>query len=210
LIDFSRKRLPSTPAAAIRQQKQIAKKVITRDDYGGEIRLVCGVDVSYRSGIAHCSAVVMETADLSIVVEQAATKSEIKNPYIPGLFILREAGPVLRTLRRLKCYDILLVDGNGLLHPRRCGLACYVGVVADKPAIGVAKSLLCGSVRYDNYVELEDEILGYRIAKGRKNLYVSIGHRVSLNSAVSIIQRMTKKGEWLPEPLRLADTYSRL
>jgi deoxyribonuclease V len=210
LIDYNRNRLPTTPAAAIRQQKQIAKKVIATDEYDKVIKLVCGVDVSYRNGIAHCSAVVMNIDDLSIVVEQAATKSEIKNPYIPGLFILREAGPILHTIRRLKCYDILLVDGNGLLHPRRCGLACHIGVIADKPAIGVAKSLLCGSVRDDNYVELEGEIIGYRIAKAHKSLYVSIGHKVSLNSAVSIIERVTKKGEWLPEPLRLADTYSKL
>jgi deoxyribonuclease V len=205
-------RLPTTPAGAIRQQKEIARKVIATDDHG-EIRFVCGVDVSYRKGMAHCSAVVMDIADLNIVVEQARTKSEIKHPYIPGLFMLREAGPILRTLKRLKHYDLVMVDGHGLLHPRRCGLACYVGVVKDKPAIGAAKSLLCGSVRDDNYIELGGKTLGYMItAEGRrkKNLYVSIGHRMSLESAVSLVKSMTKKEEWLPEPLRLADTYSRL
>lgn len=204
-------KLPSTPAAAIRQQKEIAKKVVARDDIHCDIRLVCGVDVSYRAGVAHCSAVVMDIADLNVVVEQVSTKSEIKHPYIPGLFMLREAGPILRTLKRLERYDLVMVDGHGLLHPRRCGLACYIGVVTNKPAIGAAKSLLCGSVRDDNYVELGGEALGYVImAEGRKNLYVSVGHRVSLESAVAIVRRMTKKGEWLPEPLRLADTYSRL
>lgn len=200
-------RLPSTPAAAVRQQKEIAKKVVARDDYK-DIRLVCGVDVSYRAGVAHCSAVVMDIADLNMVVEQADTKSEIKHPYIPGLFILREAGPVLRTLKRLKRYDLVMADGHGLLHPRRCGLACYVGVVMDKPVIGAAKSLLCGKVRDDDYVELGGDVLGY-VIEGRKNLYVSAGHRVSLESAVALAKSMTKKGEWLPEPLRLADTNSR-
>jgi deoxyribonuclease V len=200
-------RLPSTPAAAVRQQKEIAKKVVARDDYK-DIRLVCGVDVSYRAGVAHCSAVVMDVADLKIVVEQADTKSEIKHPYIPGLFMLREAGPVLRTLKRLKRYDLVMADGHGLLHPRRCGLACYIGVIMDKPAIGAAKSLLCGKVRDDDYVELGGEALGH-VVKGRKNLYVSVGHRVSLESAVALAKGMTKKGEWLPEPLRLADTNSR-
>lgn len=211
MTGYSRRRLPSTPAAAIRQQKEIAKKVVAKDDHG-DIRLVCGVDVSYRAGVAHCSAVVMDAADLNAVVEQASTKSEIKHPYIPGLFMLREAGPILRTLNRLKRYDLVMVDGHGLLHPRRCGLACHIGVVKDKPAIGAAKSLLCGSMGDDNYVELGGEALGYVImAEGRKkNLYVSVGHRVSLESAVAIVRRMTKKGEWLPEPLRLADTYSRL
>jgi deoxyribonuclease V len=199
-------------AIAIQQQKDIAKRVIARDDHG-PIRLVCGVDVSYRAGMAYCSAVVMDMADPNVVVEQTSTKSEIKYPYIPGLFILREADPILRTLKRLEHYDLVLVDGHGLLHPRRCGLACYIGVVKDKPTIGAAKSLLCGSVREnDNYVELGGEVLGYRLTiKGRrKALYISVGHRISLESAIAVVRQMIKKGEWLPEPLRLADTYSKL
>ncbi len=176
---------------------------------------MCGVDVSYRAGVAHCSAVVMNVADLNTIVEQVNTKSEIKHPYIPGLFMLREAGPVLRTLKRVKRYDLVLVDGHGLLHPRRCGLACYVGVITNKPAIGAAKSLLCGTVRdSDNYVELGGDLLGYVIKnekkKKNKNLYVSVGHKMSLESAVALVRRTIKKGEWLPEPLRLADTYSKL
>lgn len=198
-------RLPVTPAEAIKQQKEIAKKVVAKDVHGG-IRLVCGVDVSYRQGVAYCSAVVTDM-DLN-VVKHAGTKSKVKQPYIPGLFILREAGPILRTIKHLD-YDLLLVDGHGQLHTRRCGLACYLGMVADKPAIGVAKSLLCGTVGDDNYVELGGEPLGYRL-EGRKSAYVSVGHKVSLDSAIAIARRLTKKGEWLPEPLRLADTYSRL
>ncbi len=197
-------RLPATPAEAVRQQKEIAKKVIASDDHG-DIRLVCGVDVSYRQSAAYCSAVVTDM-DLN-VVKHASTKSRIKHPYIPGLFILREAGPILHTIKRLD-YDLLLVNGHGQLHPRRCGLACYVGVIANKPTIGIAKSLLCGSVRDDNYVELGGDVLGYKIA-GRTNAYVSVGHRISLGSAIAIVKSLTKKGEWLPEPLRLADTYSR-
>lgn len=203
--------MPSTPAAAARQQKEIAKRVAAKDDHG-EIRFVCGVDASYRAtGIAHCSAVVMDASDPDTIVEQASTESRIKHPYIPGLFMLREAGPVLRTLERVKRYDLVMVDGHGLLHPRRCGLACYVGVVADKPSIGVAKSLLCGTVRDDDYVELGGDVLGYMI-KGnsrKNNLYVSVGNKVSLAFAVALIKKMTKKGGWLPEPLRLADAHSK-
>jgi deoxyribonuclease V len=114
----------------------------------------------------------------------------------------------LRTIKNLD-YDLLLVNGHGQLHPRRCGLASYIGVVADKPAMGVAKRLLCGTVRDDDYVELAGQVLGYRIA-GRTDAYVSAGHRVSLETAITIAKGLTKKGEWLPEPLRLADTYSRL
>lgn len=198
-------RLPGTPAEAIRQQKEIAGKVIARDAYG-EIKLVCGVDVSYRQDVAYCSAVV---TDINLnIVAQKSTKSKVRHPYIPGLFILREAGPILRTIKRLD-YDLLLVNGHGQLHPRRCGLASYIGVIVDKPAIGVAKRLLRGTVRNDNYAELDGEVLGYRIA-GHTDAYVSVGHRMSLGTAITITKSLTKKREWLPEPLRLADTYSRL
>lgn len=198
-------RLPGTPAEAIRQQKEIAGKVIARDVHD-EIKLVCGVDVSYRQDIAYCSAVV---TDINLnIVAQKSTKSKVRHPYIPGLFILREAGPILRTIKRLD-YDLLLVNGHGQLHPRRCGLASYIGVIVDKPAIGVAKRLLRGTVRNDSCVEFDGEVLGYRIV-GRTDAYVSVGHRVSLGTAITITKSLTKKGEWLPEPLRLADTYSRL
>lgn len=195
-------RLPSTPAAAIRQQNEIAKKVVSTDDHG-RVELACGVDVSYRGNVAHCSAVVVDK-NLDIA-ERAGTKSAVRHPYIPGLFMLREAGPILRTLRRIKKYDLLLVDGHGRLHPRRCGLACYVGVAVDKPTVGVAKSLLAGRVRDDGYVELDGEVLGYAMS----GLYISVGHRVSLESAVAIVRKLTGQGRRLPEPLRLADAYSK-
>lgn len=179
--------------------------MVAHDDFG-EIGLVCGVDVSYRQGVAHCAAVVVD-CQLK-VVERTCTKSAVKQPYIPGLFVLREAGPALRTLEKLKRYDLLLVDGHGRLHPRRCGLACYLGIALNKPAIGVAKSLLCGTAK-DGRVEYDGEVLG-AVIEGRKKLYVSVGHRMSLESAVSAVRSLTKRGEWLPEPLRLADAYSRL
>lgn len=198
-------RLPSTPQYVARQQAKLAKKVVAHDDFV-DADLVCGVDVSYRQGVAYCCAVVVDGK--FNMVERASTKSIIKQPYIPGLFVLREAGPALRTIKKLKRYDVLMVDGHGMLHPRRCGLACYLGLALDRPAIGVAKSLLCGTVKDDN-VEIDGEVLG-RVIEGRKKLYVSVGHRISLESAVALTRSMTGKREWLPEPLRLADSYSRL
>lgn len=177
----------------------MAKKVIAQDDFE-EVRLVCGVDVSYREKMAHCCAVVMDL-DFN-VVEQASTKSAVTQPYIPGLFMLREAGPLLCTLKKVKRYDLLLVDGHGQLHTRRCGIACYAGVALDKPAIGVAKSLLCGTVRGES-VELGGEELG-RVVNG---LYVSVGHRVSLDTAAEFARRLAKNR--MPEPLRVADAMSK-
>lgn len=185
-------------------QKEIAGKVVARDDFSsGKVELVCGVDVSYRQGVAHCSAVV---TDLSFnVVEQASTTSPVTQPYIPGLFMLREAGPVLRTLKRIRRYDLLLVDGHGQLHPRRSGLACFVGVTLERPVIGVAKSLLCGRVKGED-IELAGQVLGRLI---NNKLYVSVGHRISLGTAADIVKRLVAEKSWMPEPLRLADEMSK-
>ena len=115
--------------------------------------------------------------------------------------MLREAEPIFHILKLLKnTYDLLLIDGHGLLHPRKCGLACYIGVTLNKPTIGVAKSRLCGTVRPDGFVELDGEILGYAISK---KLYISVGHRVTLKTAIALVKELGI------EPLRLADINSR-
>ena len=120
--------------------------------------------------------------------------------------MLREGKPLLKTLRLLKNpYDVLLIDSHGMLHPRKCGLACYVGIIIDKPTIGVAKKLLCGSTLENNYIEYNEKILGYRIRKhNKKDIYISIGYKISLKTAVSIVRNLTKKCEFIPEPLRLS------
>jgi deoxyribonuclease V len=115
--------------------------------------------------------------------------------------MLREAEPIFYTLKSLKnSYDLLLVDGHGLLHPRKCGLACFVGVTLNKPTIGVAKSLLCGTVRPDGFVELGGELLGYAVSK---KMYVSVGHRITLKTAIAFVKDVGV------EALRLADINSK-
>lgn len=198
-------RMPRTPIGAVKLQRRMAGQVVARDDFGvgGKIEKVCGVDVSYGAdGMAYCAAVVMDL-DFN-VISQATTKSRVTQPYIPGLFMLREASPVLRTLRLLvDDYDLVMVDGHGQLHPRRCGLACLVGVVLDKPAVGVAKSRQCGTVKSNGSVELGGQVLG-RVVNGQ---YVSVGHRISLATAAQLVDRLSKGR--VPEPLRLADLLSK-
>jgi deoxyribonuclease V len=144
------------------------------------------------------------------VIESARDRGVARNPYVPGLLMLREAEPIFRTLKQLNNdFDLLLIDGHGLLHPRKCGLACYVGVTLDRPTIGVAKKLLCGTVRSDSAIELDGQILGHAIdIAGKKKLYVSAGHRISLETAVKIVIELGKGG--MPEPLRLADLDSKM
>ncbi|MDQ3872553.1 MAG: endonuclease V [Thermoproteota archaeon] len=187
-------------AYAIRLQKDVAKKVVfTKDDFV-QIKHICGVDVAYQGNVAHCSAVVMD-AGMQQVIESVHAQTIVKYPYVPGLLMLREAPSIFCTLKLLKNnYDLLLVDGHGLLHPRKCGLACYIGVTVDKPTIGIGKSLLCGTIRPDGFIELDGEILGYALSK---KLYISVGHRITLKTAIALVN------EFGTEPLRLADINSK-
>ena len=191
----------------IELQNEFSKKVITHDYLNNNnIRNVCGIDVSYKDSNAFCSAVIVNKNTLEII-EIVNEKSTISYPYIPGLFMLREGEPLLKIVRLLKnLFDVLLIDGHGILHPRQCGLASYVGIMIDKPTIGVAKNLLCGSILESNYVDYNKIILGYRIKKNnKKDIYVSVGHKISLETSIDIVKQIIKKSHFIPEPLRIAD-----
>lgn len=195
-----------TYADAILLQENTSKKVLSTTDDFGDIRRICGVDIAYSSGnnnnnnAAYGSAVIMDR-NMQQLVESIDVQTVVKHPYVPGLLMLREAEPIFYTLKSLKnSYDLLLVDGHGLLHPRKCGLACFVGVTLNKPTIGVAKSLLCGTVRPDGFVELGGELLGYAVSK---KMYVSVGHRITLKTAIALVKEVGV------EPLRLADINSK-
>jgi deoxyribonuclease V len=197
----------------IRNQKLLAKKVIASDNFDRAINYVCGVDVSYKGGIANASAAIVKKGDLE-VIEVVKTKNEIKYPYLPGLLVLRELDPVLETLKLLKnSFQLLLVDGHGVLHPRRCGLASYIGVITNNPTIGVAKNLLCGTVGSDGFVRYDGNILGFAIKRDdcsrKKTIYVSTGHRVSLPTSIQLVKSLTKLDNLIPEPLRIADIASK-
>jgi deoxyribonuclease V len=189
-------------ADAIRLQKDVAKKVIVAKDDFGKINRICGVDIAYSasSNAAYCSAVIMDR-NTQQLIESIDVQTIVKYPYVPGLLMIREAEPIFCTLKLLKNrYDLLLIDGHGLLHPRKCGLACYIGVTLDRPTIGIGKSRLCGTVQPDGFVELNGEILGYAISK---KLYISVGHRMTLKTAIALVKELGI------EPLRLADINSR-
>ena len=195
----------------IELQNEFSKKVKTHDYLNNNnISNVCGIDVSYKDLNAFCSAVIVDKNTLEII-EIVNEKKTSSYPYIPGLFMLREGELLLKIVRLLKnLFDVLLIDGHGILHPRQCGLASYVGIMIDKPTIGVAKNLLCGSILESNYVEYNKTILGYTIKKNnKKNIYVSVGHKISLETSIDIVKKLTKKSEFIPEPLRIADIYSK-
>ena len=193
---------------AIKLQEKLASKVITKDTIK-KIQNVCAVDVSYKGQDANAAAVIMDAKTLQVLT-YVTSRTKVKTPYVPGLMMLRESSSILSALKLLKeSFDVLLVDGNGQLHPRKFGLACYLGIVLDKPTIGIAKSLLCGTIT-GNSVKLDNKILAHIIEKKKgKKIFVSIGNKISLKTAAKLTESLIREEDWLPEPLRLADKYSK-
>jgi deoxyribonuclease V len=191
--------------------------------------LVAGVDQAFLSDPDRAvSAVVVLRG--GAVVERSHAVSALSVPYVPGLLSFREGGPALDALAALdRDPDLLVVDGSGRVHPRQAGLATHLGVVLDAPAVGVAKSLLCGSldespdgrpegwrtpIRADEGVDAPDgTVVGHayqsrQFDSGVVNpLYVSPGHRVSAATATDLVAACG--GDYkLPEPTRLADAHA--
>lgn len=193
-------------------QNKLKSLIKTTNEFKPEkIKTIAGVDVSIKDKIAR-SAVVILSQDL-IPLEQKVAEIKVKFPYIPGLLAFRECPAVFEAFSKIKSEpDIIIVDGQGLAHPRRFGIASHIGVVLDKPAIGCAKSRLIGEhgeppPQAGDYTHLIDkgELIGavLRTRTDVAPVYVSIGHKIDLNTAISLVLKWCK-GYRLPEPIRYA------
>lgn len=189
------------------EQLRLASHVSRSDSPFASSRYIIGVDVSYMKTQAFTCAVVLDSESLQVVqTERRTSKCDV--PYISGFFYLREAPLILDILKRIEYQGPVLIDGNGILHPRRMGLASYVGVKMNIPTIGIAKGLLCGKVGQregDSALITEgSEILAAAVWLGKRKhpVYVSTGHKVSLPTCIEIVRRSSKYGN--PESLRKA------
>jgi deoxyribonuclease V len=172
------------------------------------------VDISAEKvqGMATGAVVVLEYPELRLVETQVA-QGRPSFPYVPGLLSFRESPLTLAACEKLSITpDLILVDGQGIAHPRRLGLASHLGLLLNTPTIGCAKSLLCGQHEepgFDtgSYTEVVDkgETIGValRTKAGMKPIYVSIGHKVDLQAAIYWVMNCCR-GYRLPEPTRLA------
>lgn len=206
-------------AEAVALQKRLATGVV-REDRLGPVRRVAGVDVGYgkRGGDARAAVVVLDLADLAVLESVTASRA-VAFPYVPGLLSFREAPAAIEALGKLRVRpDLLLCDGQGIAHPRRLGIASHLGLLLDIPSIGVAKSRLIGThedpgPHRGDRAPLVDkgEVIGavLRTRPGTKPIYVSIGHRVGLDTAVSFVMRCTTRFR-LPETTRAADRLSKV
>lgn len=161
------------------EQNTLAKKIILEDDFS--ISDVGIVDVSYRGRTGFCAMAVFDDNGKPTATYRA--KGEVKFPYIPTYLAYREIPLILKVLEYYRP-SLLLIDGNGILHPRKMGIATQLGIIAEIPTIGVAKSLLLGKVEQDRIV-YAGEVYGYKCGK----YYVSPGYRVSKERAKEIADR---------------------
>jgi deoxyribonuclease V len=193
---------------AHKTQLQLSKQIVSEDKLPEKIRLVAGVDVAYVKGISIGAAAVLDYNSLKLVELQTAL-CKTRFPYIPTLLSFREIPPTVLSIKKLRVQpDIFLVDGHGFAHPYRCGFASHLGLVIGKPTIGVAKSWLFGEVENvkaeENVVFLkhDDEVVGAVVTtkSGCKPVYVSVGHMISLETAIKIVKHCIRYNR-IPEPI---------
>jgi len=210
---------PTEPGQARAVQERL-RVMVERVDRFGPVRRVAALDAHYAADYsATWAAAVLLDADDMTLLKSALVCTPTRFPYIPGFLSFREAPAMLEALAMLGTRpDLVVVDGHGTAHPRRLGIACHVGVLADLPTIGVAKSLLCGRFEPPGLGKGEHAPLVHRrevvgtVLRSRDKVapvFVSTGHRVSQESALRLVTGMLGRYR-LPEPTRIADAVSRM
>ncbi len=200
-----------SPAEARALQERLRARVRV-EPLTGPVRWVAGVDVSVKGGMGRAAVVLLSFPALE-PVEAVTAEELISFPYVPGLLTFREGPIVLAALEKLKGQpDLLIFDAQGLAHPRRMGLATHLGILLDAPSVGCAKSRLCGKHEQPppergGWVPLfaSEETIGavLRTRSRVRPVYVSVGHRVDLESGVEMVLRCCTRYR-LPEPTRWA------
>ena len=206
---------PATVAQAEAIQEKLRVLVDLDDPGPEEVELVAGLDVAYAADSDELSAavIVMNTTTLE-VVDQVVISERSTFPYIPGLFAFHELPPLVKALEKLQTTpDLLICDGHGIVHPRRFGLACHLGVLTGLPTIGVAKSIFIGQYGTPEPergawapISEGEEIIGraLRTRTNTKPVFVSQGHLISLENACNHILKLSPVFR-IPEPIRKAD-----
>ena len=178
---------------------------VVEEDMGVPFERIAGVDAGYDGDETYVVVICLDRNDLD-PIDIAVVKRRAEFPYIPTYLAYREFSGIEAAVHRLdQRPDVLLVDGHGRLHPALFGIACYVGVRLDLPTIGVAKHPPSGATA----IEFQGQVRGYSwTPPGRERpIFVSIGHRITLERALDVVRASTLRGH--PEPLKLADRIGR-
>jgi deoxyribonuclease V len=208
---------PFSVEKAHKTQLQLSKHIIFEDKLPKKISLIAGVDVAYSKGTSIGAVAVLEYDSLK-VVESKTVFWETRFPYIPTLLSFREIPPAVLSIRKLQMLpDVFLVDAQGFAHPYRCGFASHLGLVVGKPTIGVAKSRLFGEIEESRvqrdvaFLKDKGQIIGAMVTTKHesKPVYVSVGHMISLETAIKIVKHCTCNNR-VPEPILKAHELATL
>ena len=186
-------------------QLRLSHNIITEDCLPRKIKRVAGVDVAYIYELAIGAVAVLDYESFELLEQQTAT-CKVKFPYIPTLLSFREIPPAVACMKKLRRQpDVLLVDGQGIAHPYGGGLASHLGLAMRKPSVGVAKKRLIGESKIiagQEFLFQNDQMIGAVVItkEGVKPVYVSVGHLVSLGTAVKIAKHCARDSK-IPEPI---------
>ena len=170
-------------------QRKLSKKIVEKPLDISKVKRIAAVDVSYKGDRARGAFVLCSFPSCEVLKTKVA-ETEVSFPYIPTYFFLRETRSILMVLKGEE-FDVLLVEGHGRAHPRGYGLASHIGLLINKPTIGVAKRPLRGTKDF------------VKVGKA----YVSVGNLIDLDSAKKIVETINENG--YPKPLRIADKLSK-
>lgn len=194
----------------IEEQREIGIQANVHNPLKQDTRYIAGFDVIYNGNQAVCAAAVFDLSTLKIV-EKKHIIGKAPIPYIAGLRSFRDGPLIIQAYYDLEQEpDILFLSGHGIAHPQRCGVATYVGVELNKPALGVAKSIPFGEVKNESVTHHTEEIA--RILKTREyanNIIISAGHLLTLTDAVDLVKKTILLPHKLPEPLHYAHKHAR-
>ena len=214
-MDVVRPNWDLTPSEAVALQKRLCGDVVKKSRLT-TVESVAGIDTGYRNGLSQAAIVSMRYPSLE-PLEEAISMRAVDFPYIPGLLSFRESPAILDAFEKLKHPpDLLIIDGHGIAHPRRFGIACHIGLLLDIPTIGCAKTLLVGQFEEPrserggfSYLMDRGERVGVvlRTRSHVKPVFVSIGHRVDLQDCIHFVLTCCR-GFRLPETTRRADRLS--
>jgi len=198
-----------------RIQEQIAKKIIVDDKFTRPISTIAGFDLSFLDDTAFVTGIALDYKGMN-VIEMKFIRSELTFPYIPTFLTFREGPPIIKLYKKLRIKpDLIMINGQGIAHPIFCGIASHIGVLLDVPSIGVAQNKLCGEFKEPkkvgerSVIMFKNKKVGYafKSQKDCKPIYISPGHKVSLETSLEIV-KSTIKNHKLPEPIFISHSLA--